>query len=163
MTSKDGYHWTNPVVLFPPYHVPDGYTKPDNPGVAKNLIAIMHQRVGFYVSKSGKLIAMGFYGVALDKKDDPNDGNGIGRVVREIKKDGSFGSIYFIHYNHAFNETNADYPYFTKSKDKKFVTACQEILDNPLYRMQWVEELRARNIFGKWQRMWRQYNPRLYL
>lgn len=47
---------------------------------------------------------MGNYGVALDKKDDPNDGNGIGRVVREIKKDGSFGPIYFIYYNHAFNE-----------------------------------------------------------
>nr|WP_320037755.1 glycosyl hydrolase family 65 protein [uncultured Bacteroides sp.] len=140
MTSKDGYNWTNPVVLFPPYNVPDGYTKPDYPGVAKNLIAIMHQRVGFYVSKSGKLIAMGFYGVALDKKDDPNDGNGIGRVVREIKKDGSFGPIYFIHYNHAFNESNTNYPFFTKSKDKKFVAACQEILDNPLYRMQWVEE-----------------------
>ena len=53
---------------------------------AKDLDAIMHQRVGFYVSKSGRLIAMGNYGVALDKKDDPNDGNGIGRVVREIKK-----------------------------------------------------------------------------
>ena len=66
---------------------PDGYTKESRPGVqAKDLIAIMHQRVGFYVSKSGKLITMGNYGVALDKKDDPNDGNGIGRVVREIKK-----------------------------------------------------------------------------
>ena len=140
MTSKDGYNWANPVVLFPPYHVPDGYTKPDYPGVAKNLIAIMHQRVGFYISKSGKLISMGFYGVALDKKDDPNDGNGIGRVVREIKKDGSFGQIYFIYYNHGFNEKNTDYPYFTKSRDKSFVKACQEILDNPLYRMQWVEE-----------------------
>ena len=41
----------------------------------------MHQRVGFYVSKSGRLIALGNYGVALDKKDDPNDGNGIGRVA----------------------------------------------------------------------------------
>ena len=57
----------------------------------------MHQRVGFYTSKSGKLIAMGNYGIALDKKDDPNDGNGIGRVVREINKDGSFGPIYFIY------------------------------------------------------------------
>lgn len=28
MTSKDGYHWTNPVTLFPIYRVPDGYTKP---------------------------------------------------------------------------------------------------------------------------------------
>ena len=83
---------------------------------------------------------MGNYGVALDKKDDPNDGNGIGRVVREIKKDGSFGPIYFIYYNHAFNEKNTSYPYFKRSKDKEFVKACQEILDNPRYRMQWVEE-----------------------
>ena len=80
MTSKDGYRWTNPEIVFPPYQVPDGYTKESRPGVqAKDLIAIMHQRVGFYVSKSGKLITMGNYGVALDKKDDPNDGNGIGR------------------------------------------------------------------------------------
>ena len=76
---------------------------------------------------------MGNYGVALDKKDDPNDGNGIGRVVREIKKDGSYGPIYFIYYNHGFNEKNTDYPYFKKSKDREFVKACQEILDNPLY------------------------------
>ena len=138
-TSTDGYTWSNPQVLFPLYKVPDGYTKPDYKGVAKNLTAIMHQRVGFYVSKSGKLITMAFYGVALDKKDDPNDGNGIGRVVREIKKDGTFGPIYFIHYNHAFNEKNTDYPFFTKSKDKAFVAACQEILNNPLYMMQWVD------------------------
>ena len=140
MTSKDGYHWTNPVTLFPIYRVPDGYTKPGRTDKAKDLDAIMHQRVGFYVSKSGRLIAMGNYGVALDKKDDPNDGNGIGRVVREIKKDGSFGPIYFIYYNHAFNEKNTSYPYFKRSKDKEFVKACQEILDNPRYRMQWVEE-----------------------
>lgn len=141
MTSKDGYRWTNPEIVFPPYQVPDGYTKESRPGVqAKDLIAIMHQRVGFYVSKSGKLITMGNYGVALDKKDDPNDGNGIGRVVREIKKDGSYGPIYFIYYNHGFNEKNTDYPYFKKSKDREFVKACQEILDNPLYMMQWVEE-----------------------
>ena len=139
-TSFDGYTWTNPQVLFPIYKVPNGYTKPDYPGVANNLTAIMHQRVGFYVSKSGKLLTMAFYGVALDKKDDPNDGNGIGRVVREIKKDGSFGPIYFIRYNHGFNEKNTDYPFFTKSKDKGFRLACQEILDNPLYMMQWVEE-----------------------
>ena len=124
MTSKDGYNWTNPEIVFPPYKVPDGYTKTSRPGMqAKDLIAIMHQRVGFYVSKSGRLITMGNYGVALDKKDDPNDGNGIGRVVREIKKDGSFGPIYFIYYNHGFNEKNTDYPYFKKSKDREFPKA----------------------------------------
>ncbi len=140
MSSKDGYTWTNPGIVFPPYKVPDGYTKPERSDVAKDLIAIMHQRVGFYVSKSGRLITMGNYGVAFDKKDDPNDGNGIGRVVREINKDGSYGPIYFIYYNHGFSEKNTDYPHFKKSKDKEFVKACQEILDNPLYMMQWVEE-----------------------
>lgn len=131
MTSKDGYRWTNPEIVFPPYQVPDGYTKESRPGVqAKDLIAIMHQRVGFYVSKSGKLITMGNYGVALDKKDDPNDGNGIGRVVREIKKDGSYGPIYFIYYNHGFNEKNTDYPYFKKSKDREFVKICSWIRAN---------------------------------
>lgn len=81
MTSKDGYQWTNPEIVFPPYKVPDGYTKESRPGMqAKDLIAIMHQRVGFYVSKSGRLITMGNYGVALDKKDDPNDG-----IIRKSK------------------------------------------------------------------------------
>ena len=134
MTSKDGYRWTNPEIVFPPYQVPDGYTKESRPGVqAKDLIAIMHQRVGFYVSKSGKLITMGNYGVALDKKDDPNDGNGIGRVVREIKKDGSFGPIYFIYYNHGFNEKNTDYPYFKKSKDREYWVKTMIKIIDPLY------------------------------
>src|SRR5690554_1378429 len=138
--SKDGYNWSDPLVLFPRYQVPDGFTKPENKNAAKDLEAIMHQRVGFYVSSSDRLIAMAYYGIALDEKDDPNDGNGIGRVVREINKDGSLGPIYFIRYNHNFNEKNTDYPYFKKSKDKGFIEACQEILDNPLYMMQWVEE-----------------------
>jgi hypothetical protein len=140
ISSADGYHWSEPVVLFPPYRVPDGFRKEGNPNVAKDLDAIMHQRVGFYVSQSGRLLAMGYYGIALDDKDDPNDGNGIGRVVREIHKDGSFGPIYFIRYNHGFGEKNTRYPFFESSRDKKFVQACREILDNPLYMMQWVEE-----------------------
>ena len=139
-TSADGYRWSDPQVLFPIYPVPEGYTKPNYPGVAKNLTAIMHQRVGFYVSKSGRLLTMANYGVALDAKDDPNDGNGIGRVVREIYKDGSFGPIFFIYYNHGFSEKNTQYPNFSSSKDKGFVDACREILANPLYMMQWVEE-----------------------
>ncbi len=146
-TSADGYTWTDPVELFPVYEVPEGFRKSDLPYVAeKGTKAIMHQRVGFYVSKSGKLIAMGNYGICLHKKeDDPNDGNGIGRVVREIKADGSFGPIYFIYLNHDFNpekggKYKAAYPFYTKAKDKAFRQACEEILANPLYRMQWVEE-----------------------
>ena len=140
-TSVDGYTWTAPVELFPEYNVPDGMTKPAWPGVvSKDLKAIMHQRVGWYVSKQGKLIATGNYSYAVTAKDDPNDGNGIGRVVREIKADGSFGPIYFIYYNHGFNEKNTDFPYYKKAKDKAFVKACDEILANPMFRMQWAEE-----------------------
>lgn len=141
MTSKNGYDWTPPVTLFPIYRVPDGYTKPGRTDEAKNLDAIMHQRMGFYVSKDGgKLLAVGSYGVAFDMKDDPNDGNGIGRVVREIRKDGTLGNIYFIYYNHGFNEKNTAYPYFERSRDKAFVKACKELLANPRMMMQWVEE-----------------------
>lgn len=139
-TSKDGYTWSKPVVVFPTYKVPDGFTKPSYKGVAKDLTAITHQRVGFYTSKKGRLLVMSYYGVCLDMKDDPNDGNGIGRVIREIKADGSFGPIHFIRYSHAFNEKNTDYPFYKKSKDKGFIEACDELLNNPLYMLQWKEE-----------------------
>ncbi len=141
-TSTDGYKWTTPVVLFPEYNVPDGFKKDKYPDlVAKNLQAVMHQRVGWYVSKSGKLIAMGNYVVSMEPHDNPTDGNGIGRVVREVKADGTFGPIYFIYYNHGFSEKNTDYPYYKKAKDKAFVKACDEILANPMARMQWAEEI----------------------
>ncbi len=140
-TSEDGYAWSAPVELFPEYPVPDGFTKTTLPGIeAKNLKAIMHQRVGFYVAPNGRLIAIGNYGIALTPKDDPNDGNGIGRVVREVKEDGSFGPIYFVYYNHDFNEKNTRYPNYKKSRDKGFVKAVDAMLADPMQRMQWVEE-----------------------
>lgn len=140
-TSKDGYVWSDPIELFPPYLVPEGFTKPGRTDRAgKHLYAIMHQRMGFYTAKNGKLLTIGYYGVALDAKDDPNDGHGLGRVVREINKDGSFGNIYFIRFNSSFNEKVANYPFFTKSKDKAFVAACEELMNTPLMMQQWVEE-----------------------
>lgn len=139
-TSSDGYSWSVPEILFPVYPVPDGYSKDGKGTGPSGVDAVMHQRVGFYVSKSGRLLATGNYGVSLHPKDDPNDGNGIGRVVREIYADGSFGPIYFIYYNHAFNEGNTLYPDYRKSKDRGFREACGEMVANPLYLMQWVEE-----------------------
>ena len=139
-TSEDGYAWTEPVELFPEYVVPEGFLKEGKSfPPAHNLKAVMHQRVGWYVY-SGRLLATGNYGICLTIKDDPNDGNGIGRVVREIKKDGTFGPIYFVYYNHGFSEKNTDYPYYKKSKDKGFVKAVDAMLADPMQRMQWVEE-----------------------
>jgi hypothetical protein len=140
VTSKDGYNWSKPVVLFPPYKVPDGTRKEGHPGVAKDLYSVMHQRMGFYTAKNHRLLALAFYGICLDVDDDPNDGHGIGRVVREILPDGSFGPIYFIRYNESWNAQNTDYPFYTSSKDKEFVAACNELLANPLVTQQWNEE-----------------------
>jgi hypothetical protein len=140
ITSKDGQAWSKPTVIFPQYKVPDGTTKEDHPGVAKDLYAVMHQRMGFYTSKSKRLLVLGFYGICLDAHDDPNDGYGIGRVVREVLPNGKFGPIYFIHYNPKWNESNTSYPFYKKSKDKGFVQACDELMANPLMMMQWVEE-----------------------
>lgn len=140
MRSTDGYNWTDPVVAFPPYKVPEGFTKKGNPNAAKDLFGVMHQRMGFYLAQNGTLLTVGYYGIALDQKDDPNDGNGIGRVVRKINKDGSLGPIHFLRYNHDFNEKNTDHPFYKKSRDKAFVAACDELLSQPLMMQQWNEE-----------------------
>ena len=139
-TSNDGYQWSYPKVIFPPYRVSDGYVKPGKSDTAKNAFAVMHQRMGFYVSKSNRLFALAFYGIVLAPKDDPNDGNGIGRVIREIMEDGSCGPIYFLRFNHGFGAHNTAYPFYKSSSDKGLVAACEEILNNPLLMMQTVEE-----------------------
>ena len=139
LMSDDGYSWSNPVLLFPEYPVPEGFKKEGVEGEAHNIKAVMHQRQGFYVSKDNHLYALASYGICLNKKDHNNDGNGIGRVIREIKSDGSLGKIYFLYYNHDFNEKNTDFPNYRKG-DKYLKKACEEILSNPRMRMGWVEE-----------------------
>lgn len=140
-SSADGYRWEFPKVLFPIYRIPDGTTKKGVEGVAKDLDAVMHQRMGFYVSKkSSRLFALGYYGICMDKHDKPNDGKGIGRVIREIRKDGSFGDIYFVRYNQGWSSNNTSFPFYKESDDKGLVEACEEMLSNPLVTLQWVEE-----------------------
>ncbi|MGN7888200.1 six-hairpin glycosidase [Dyadobacter sp. 22481] len=138
-TSKSGKTWTKPVAIFPPYKIPDGTKKEGHPGVAKDLYAVMHQRMGFYVSKSNRLLTLAYFGMVLDAKDDPNDGHGVGRVVREIRKDGTYGPIYFIRHNASW-KAPSDYPMYTESEDRGFVEACDELLANKLVTQQWVEE-----------------------
>ena len=141
-TSTDGYTWSKPEELFPEYPVPEGWTKENRADLppAHDLKAVMHQRVGWYAAPNGRLLATGNYGICLTMKDDPNDGHGIGRVVREIKRNGSFGPIYFVYYNHGFSERNTLYPNYKRSRDKAFVRAVDAMLADPMQRMQWVEE-----------------------
>ena len=138
--SENGYNWTKPITLFPEYNVPDGTIKEGVEGKARKLIAVMHQRMGFFVSTDDRLLTLAFYGISLNEKDSPNDGNGIGRVVREIYRDGTFGPIYFIRYNHGWNADNTDFPFYKSSPDEGFVAACDELLADRLQMQQWVEE-----------------------
>jgi hypothetical protein len=133
VTSKDGRNWEKPIVIFPPYKAPDGVKIPDGYNGY-----MMHQRMGFYIAPDGRLLVLAFYGHA----EDPFYEGGIGRVVREAYKDGSYGPIYFIRYtSHAkWNETNTSYPFYSKSDDKGFVNACNALLADKLKTMQWWDE-----------------------
>ena len=101
--SADGRHWAKPEVVFPPYIPPSGVKIPE--GYTGYM---MHQRMGFYVAPDGRLLVLAFYG----HTEDPFENGGIGRVVREAYKDGTFGPIFFIRYtSHAnWNETNTSSP-----------------------------------------------------
>lgn len=140
ITSEDGVNWGKPEVIFPVYHIPDGYQKEGHPAVAKDLSSVMHQRMGFYVSSENKMLALGYYGIAMDHRDSPNDGNGIGRVVREINENGTFGPIYFIRFNENWDQENSLFPFYKESEDDAFIAACDELLTKPLMMQQWVEE-----------------------
>ncbi len=125
-TSLDGRNWEAPRTIFPSFVLPDGSS------------TIAHQRMGFYIAPNGRLLALAFYG----KSPTPNDGTGIGRAVREIYPDDTFGPIYFIRLN-----TKNSYPHFTppytlyvSSTDRGFVSACDALLANKLMTAQWWEE-----------------------
>ena len=132
-TSIDGRNWVKPEVVFPPYNPPPGVRIPEGYNGY-----MMHQRMGFYVAPDGRLLVLAFYG----HTEDPFEKGGIGRVVREAYKDGTYGPIYFIRYtSHAnWNETNTSYPFYTKSEDKGFVDACKSLLSDKLKTMQWWDE-----------------------
>jgi hypothetical protein len=87
---------------------------------------MMHQRMGFYIAPNQRLLVLAFYG----HTEDPFHEGGIGRVVREAYKDGTFGPIYFIRYSShtKWNETNTSFPFHKTSDDKGFVEACDALL-----------------------------------
>jgi len=151
MISKDGRKWPKPKIAFPKYalpHIKKGeHMAPAD--VPAGMFSVMHQRMGFYIAPNGQLLESAFYGYCASSKHSPNTGNGLGRVVREVHKDGPWGPIYFIRYNrHAgWNETNTKYPFYKTSNDKGFVEACESILADKLMSLQWWEEDRGKDGF----------------
>ncbi|GAF68618.1 unnamed protein product, partial [marine sediment metagenome] len=131
--SEDGRTWHKPQTVFPARKFRNR-KKEDS-----IQYSISHQRMGWYVSPEGKLIACAYYGMP----GTPNDGKGIGRVVREIKGPGKYGPIYWVRYNEfqGYSKDNSPhYPYYKEAPDKGFVKAIDELLANKLMMQQWYEE-----------------------
>lgn len=153
MTSKDGRYWSNPEIIFPEYSLPEINYVDKKSGktyfLPEGTKAVMHQRMGFYVTSDNRLLTLAFYSYCPISRIGPNNGQGLGRVVREIFKDGTYGPIYFIRYNrHAgWNESNTNYPFYKESSDAGFVKDCDELLNNKLITLQWWEEDRANDGF----------------
>ncbi len=135
-TSKDGLNWEKPVVVFPPYEAPPGVKVPEGSDGY-----MMHQRMGFFVAPNGRLLLVAFYGHA----EDPFKEGGIGRVVREVYRDGSFGPIYFIRYSShtRWNASNTSFPFYQTSTDAGFLRACEDLLNDHLITLQWWDEDRG--------------------
>jgi hypothetical protein len=122
-SSEDGVSWSQPKIIFPIYFTSDER--------ANIQFLYMHQRMGFHSASNGRLLVMGFYG--------SHDGSGIGRVVREVYADNTFGPIYFIKVNDAW-KGKLQYPLYTESSDKGFIDACNEFMQDKVKRIQWWEE-----------------------
>lgn len=75
VTSRDGRNWDKPQTVFPIYYLRPGPISGNESGMA-----MMHQRMGFYIAPNGRLLVLGHYGLA----PDPTGEKGIGRVVRRL-------------------------------------------------------------------------------
>jgi len=124
-SSIDGKIWEKPKIAFPIYYSA-------NNDASINFF-FMHQRMGFYVAPNGRFLTMGFYG--------EHNGNGVGRVVREIYNNNEFGPIYFIWVNDNWTG-EVKYPLYNTSTDKGFIEACDAFFNDKVKRIQWWEEHR---------------------
>src|SRR5688500_11701787 len=156
LSSTNGRDWTEPQVAFLVIHLPSFAPPPryfrgeQVSAIPAGMGAIMHQRMGWYVAPDGRLLTLGFYGYSPTIRWGPNRGQGIGRVVREVFADGSFGPIYFIRYNReaGWEEKNTPwFPFYRTSSDPGFVAACDALLADKLMTLAWWEEDRQKDGF----------------
>ncbi len=145
-TSKDALSWSRPQTLFPPYALDLSLDNGPHADLFEdgNAYACMHQRMNFYIAPDSRLIAVGYYGLSPEVATMPGMGYGIGRVVREMYPDGSFGPIYFAIYNTTcgYNRDTCTYPFYQDSPDAGFVKAVDNMLSDKLTCLQFWEENR---------------------
>ena len=165
--SRDGVHYSKPEEIFPAVDVP---TAPYN-GEGKEIFegkettnCIIHHRMAFFKASNGHMLAMTHYGIvpmdprlkefpapgsckSYDMTDImlvmPGSGYGVGRAIREIRPDFTFGPIHFLRYGSSGGYTRDNmkrFPYFEESADAGFVDACHELLRHRVATQQWWEE-----------------------
>lgn len=145
--SDDGVNWEQPREAFGSIQVPSApYCGPGKEKIHELFLpCIVHHRMGFYTSKSGRLLMMTFYGLSPDCHMVPNNGYGVGRAVREIYPDFTLSPVYWLRCNKAggYGKGIAGvYPWFEEAEDAGFVEACHELLADRLATQQWWEEER---------------------
>ncbi|MBN1777060.1 MAG: hypothetical protein JW811_02970 [Clostridiales bacterium] len=145
-TSENGMDWSFPKVAFPVIEVPTAqYRGPRSPLLGETVRTVPHQRMGFYHAQGGVLLILSFYGIVHDRGlTMPCDGWGVGRAVRRVFPDGTFGEIHFLLYNTpaGYNAENTPVfsPYQT-SADAAFVEACGALLkDGPVMQQMYEEQ-----------------------
>lgn len=143
--SRDGVHWEKPVEVFPACDIPAApYRGPGKNQISGTRVPLVaHHRMGFYTTQDHRFLITSFYGICPNPHINPNNGFGVGRVVREIYPDYSMSPIYFLRYNTngGYEREHVDiFAYYEESQDKGFVQACRELLSDRLVTQQWWEE-----------------------
>ena len=143
-SSRDGMHWKDFQVAFPPYRIP-ACTVTDYKGntttFTGDTYAFIHQRVGFYRTSTDRLLLLGFYGWSPQPWVNNWDNFGVGRVVRELYPEGNMGPVFFIRpcWQGGWSREQLLYPLYTEAEES-FAACCEELLADPLATQQWAEE-----------------------
>lgn len=144
-SSPDGIQWDDFRTAFPVYRIPactiTDY-KENTTTFSGDTFAFIHQRVGFYRTKGDRMLLLGFYGWSPKPWVTNWDNYGIGRVVRELYPDQTFGPVYFIRpcWQGGWSKELLGYPLYTEAEDRSFVDCCEELLADSLAVQQWAEE-----------------------
>jgi len=98
-----------------------------------------HHRAAFYIASNGRFLASHWVGTERGAEGT--------RLVREIMGPNAYGDVYTIKANHAGLWPMKKWPLYTTSPDHGFVAACDELLNDRLYRQQWQEEDRDPEVY----------------
>ena len=162
--SKDGVHFSKPEEIFPAKNVP---VAPYNGEAKEHLFnetthCVIHQRMSFYKASNGKMLAMTYYGISpTDPRLNspelppvgsvktwnmtdmslvmPGSGYGVGRAIREIKKDFSFGPVFMLRYDSSggYTRKNTDIFPITKNPQMRLSRKLVMTYEESLCPQQW--------------------------